>query len=184
MMILSKRRKAEGKTNYTKRRKLLEGGKPRIIIRKSNKQIIIQYVESKCAQDKVKVSTVSNELLNYGWPKEQAGSLKSLPAAYLAGLLFGKKALNMKLTSAILDTGLIRSTKGSRIYSAVKGIVDSGFNLPHNTEVFPEDSRIENENVKAFFNKVKESLGNKVEKKNNKSEQKTEAKKVKKEVKK
>jgi len=154
MKRLPKRRRLEGKTNYLKRRKLLESGKPRVVIRKSNCYITIQYIESKYAQDYVRVSAFSKELLNYGWPKENTNSLKSLAAAYLTGLLFGKRIENFK--EAVVDTGLIRSTKGSRIYAALKGIIDSGFKIKHNPEVFPNEERIKNK--KAFFDKVKDNI--------------------------
>jgi len=156
MNIIPRKRRLKGLTNYTKRRRLLEGRKPRIVIRKTNKYIIIQYVESARAQDTIKTSVISKELLAYGWPKEKIGGLKSLAAAYLSGLLFGKKIKSYK--SAILDTGLIRSTKGSKIYSAVKGIVESGFDMPHNEEVFPEESRINTDKTKAFYDKIKSSI--------------------------
>jgi large subunit ribosomal protein L18 len=153
MKIIAKRRRLENKTNYSKRMRLLEGRKPRIVIRKSNKYITLQYVESKAAQDAVKVSVISRDLLDYGWSKEKAGSLKSLGACYLAGFLFGNKI--KKMAPAILDLGLIRSTKGSRIYAAVKGINDAGFKLPCSEEVFPEEKRIKNPNNESFFEKIK-----------------------------
>jgi large subunit ribosomal protein L18 len=136
--------------------RLLEGRKPRVVVRKSNKYIIIQYIESKAAQDAVKVSVSSKDLLDYGWPEAKAGSLKSLGAAYLAGIIFGSKV--KKFAPAILDTGLIRSTKGSRIYAAVKGMTDSGFKIPCSPEVMPTEERIKNENIKEFFDKVKSSV--------------------------
>ena len=92
MKLIAKRRRRERKTNYLKRRRLLSGQKTRIVIRKSNRYIIIQAVESRFAQDKIITSCLSKSLLEYGWPKEKSGSLKSLPAAYLTGLLFGKIA--------------------------------------------------------------------------------------------
>lgn len=156
MRILPKKRRIKNKTNYLKRKRLLEGGRPRITIRKSNKYITIQYVETRIAQDTVKKSIVSSELLEYGWPKEKLGSLKSLPAAYLTGLLFGKMIKSFK--PAVLDMGLIRNTKGSKIYAALKGIVDSGFNIPHGKEIFPEEKRIHSDNVKPFFEKVKTKI--------------------------
>jgi large subunit ribosomal protein L18 len=158
MKIIGKRRRIEARTNYSKRKKLLESRKPRIVIRKSNKYILIQFVESKFAQDSIALVVNSKELLDYSWPKEKEGSLKSLGAAYLAGLLFASKAKAKKLGNAILDTGLIQSTKGSRVYAALNGIIDGGFELPHNKEVFPAKERIENEENKSFFNKVKEAI--------------------------
>jgi large subunit ribosomal protein L18 len=156
MKILPKKRRIENKTNYTKRKRLLEGRKPRVVIRKTNKYIIAQYIESFQAQDKIIKSAFSKELLEFGWPKEKEGSLKSLPAAYLTGLLLGKRIIKNK--EAILDTGLIRSTKGSKIYAALNGLVDSGFKIPFNKEVFPEKDRLESENVKDFFDKVKKKI--------------------------
>ena len=153
MILIPRRRRLEGKTNYTKRMRLLEARKPRIIIRKSNKYITVQYVESKFAQDNVKVSVTSKNLLEYGWPKDKSGSLKSLAAAYLTGLLFAKKAKGLK--EAILDTGLIRSTKGSRLYAALMGVVEGGFKTPHNTKMFPEEKRVK---TLEFFEKVKGAI--------------------------
>ena len=160
MRILPKRRRLEKRTNYTKRKNLLEHSKSRIVIRKTNKYVILQYVESKEAQDKIRLTTVSNELLNYGWSKDKIGSLKNLGAAYLAGFLFGNKIkANKELRGkVILDTGLIRSTPGSRVYAAAKGIIDAGIELPCNEKVFPSEDRIKNENVKAFFDKIKENI--------------------------
>ena len=156
MKIISKRRRHENKTDYLKRRRLLEGRKPRLVIRKSNRYIIIQYVESKFAQDSIKLAVNSKDLIENGWPVDKAGSLKSLAGAYLAGYLFGTKA--KKFEGAVLDTGLIRSTKGSRIYAALKGIIDAGFKMPANAEIFPEEKRIKTENTKNFFDKVKENI--------------------------
>lgn len=157
MKVIDKRRRIENKTDYLNRRRLLEGGKPRVVIRKTNKYIIIQYVESKEAQDKVIVTAFSKELLEHGWPKDKSGSLKSLAAAYLTGTLFAKK---MKHTSeSVLDLGLLRSTKGSRIYAALKGMVDSGVKIKHDPKIFPEEKRINTEATKSFFDSVKSKIG-------------------------
>ena len=160
MIKISKRRRHEGKTNYTKRRRMLEGKKPRIVIRKTGRYIMIQYIESRIAQDFVKFSTDSKKLLDFGWPKQKEGSLKSLPAAYLTGMLFAKIAEGKKLDGkeAIIDMGLVKSTKGSRIYSAAKGMIDAGFKTPCSEQVFPAENRIKNENSKEFFDKVKQSI--------------------------
>jgi len=156
MKIIAKRRRIENKTNYTKRRRLLEGKKPRLVIRKTNKYITIQVIESKLAQDTVKYGVTSKELLEQGWPADKSGSLKSLAAAYLTGILFGKKAKSNG--DAILDMGLIRNTKGSRIYAALKGVVDSGFKVRHSPSILPAIELINKENSKVFFDKVKANI--------------------------
>jgi large subunit ribosomal protein L18 len=156
MKLIDKKRRIENKTNYLKRRRLLESKNPRIVIRKTNKYIIFQYVETKIAQDNVKFMLTSKALLGYGWPKEKEGSLKSLGASYLAGMAFGKLIKNEK--PAIIDTGLIRNTKGSKIHAGIKGMIDSGVKVSFNEKMFPEEKRICSENIKEFFDKVKTKI--------------------------
>lgn len=157
MKVIGKKRRIENKTNYRKRKRLLEGEKPRIVIRKSNRYITIQYIESKIAQDKIKYGITSKELLEYGWEKSAEGRLKSLPASYLTGLLFGKRNLG-KINEAVLDTGLIRSTRGSKIYAAAKGLIDSGIKIKCDAKMFPDEKRIINKNVQGFFDNVKNKI--------------------------
>jgi len=38
---------------------------------------------------------------------------------------------------ALLDVGLVRTTTGSRVFGALKGAVDGGIYVPHNTKRFP-----------------------------------------------
>lgn len=155
-MKLDKRRRLEFKTNYNKRLKLLKGKSPRLVIRKTNKYITLQIIESKNAQDKVTYFSSTKELIKLGWPKEKQGSLKSLSAAYLAGLLLGKKAGKLK-EKVIVDTGLIPSTKGSRIYAAIKGAADSGIEINYDEKIMPAMEKIEGKANKldAIFNKLK-----------------------------
>src|SRR3990167_5932925 len=89
--VLVKRRRREGKTDYRKRLVLLTGQATRLVVRKTNRYIILQLVESKQAQDRVIATISTQSLLNNGWPAEKAGSLKSLSAAYLAGFALAKK---------------------------------------------------------------------------------------------
>ena len=77
-----KRRRLEGKTDYNARVKLLKSGTPRVVLRRSNRYVTGQYVESKEAKDSVVVSIVSKELLKYGWPEN---------ARYHTGLSTGKR---------------------------------------------------------------------------------------------
>ena len=151
MKLLPKKRRQEGLTNYTKRRRLLEGRKPRIAIRKSNRYLTMQLIQSKEARDSVIITVNSSELKEFGWPEKD--SMKNLAACYLTGLLFGKKIHNHP--NAIVDTGLIASTKGSKIYSAIKGIIDSGYKLNCGKEVIPAEERIK---MVEYFDKVKKSI--------------------------
>ncbi len=153
-----RRRRLEGRTNYKRRFALLKSGKPRLTIRVSNKYVSLQLVASDHAKDKVIAYSTSKELLSHGWPEDKSGSLKSIHASYLTGLLFGKKIKKMH-KDAILDTGLKRNVKGSRIYAALNGIVDSGFNVPHDKSVFPTAERMKtNKNLFNLLEKIKEKI--------------------------
>jgi len=158
-MKLDKRRRIENKTNYNKRLKLLKGKVPRLVIRKTNKYMVLQIIESKNAQDKVIFSVTTRELLKSGWPKEKQGSLKSLSASYLGGYLLGKKAGKLK-EKIILDSGLNPSTKGSRIYAAVKGVADSGISINFDEKIIPPMASIEGKALKLdeIFKKVKGAI--------------------------
>jgi large subunit ribosomal protein L18 len=158
-MKLDKRRRIENKTNYHKRLILLKGKSPRLVIRKTNKYVILQIIESKNAQDKVVCSVSTKDLLKSGWPKEKQGSLKSISAAYLAGLILGKKAGKLK-DRVIVDTGLIPNTKGSRIYAAVKGVADSGIEINYDEKVIPKMEKIEGKahKLEEIFKKVKGAI--------------------------
>jgi len=156
-MKLDKRRRIENKTNYNKRLKLLKGKSPRLVIRKTNKYITLQIIESKNAQDKVVYSATTRDLLKSGWPKEKEGSLKSIPAAYLGGFMLGKKAQKIK-ERVIVDTGLIPSTVGSRVYAAVKGFADSGMKINFNEEISTERIEGKSQNLDEIFKKIKGAI--------------------------
>ena len=154
-MKLNKKRRLQSKTDYRKRLILLKGNLPRLIVRKTNRYIIIQIIESKNAQDKVISSVNTRDLLKYGWPENKKGSLKSITACYLGGFLIGKKSKTKKV---ILDTGLIPSTKGSRVYAVVKGVLDSGIEINCDEKVFPSEKRIKGEDrgidIKPIIDKI------------------------------
>jgi len=158
-MKLNKQRRMENKTNYRKRLILLKGKSPRLVVRKTNRYIIVQIVESVDAQDKIIYSGNTKELLKHGWPKDKEGSLKSVAAAYLIGLLVGKKAKGIK-ERVILDLGLIPNTKGSKIYAVVKGISDSGIEINYDEEVIPSKERLEGKDTKVgdIFAKIKDKI--------------------------
>jgi large subunit ribosomal protein L18 len=154
-----KRRRRECKTDYKARRILLTSGLPRIVVRKTNKYFIIQAVESEEAQDKVLATITSKELLKNGWDAKAGGSLKSVPAGYLTGLLMAKKLGEGKY---IMDLGMARTFKGGRVFSVVKGLIDGGLDIPANKKVFPTEERLNGDHmkddIKAMIAKVKGGL--------------------------
>ena len=137
------RRKREGKTNYKKRLQMLVSRQMRLVIRASLNNMIIQLVEFHPEGDKILLSASSRELIKMGW-KHNRGNL---PASYLAGQLFGRKAKQKKYNGAILDLGLQSNVKGSRIYAALKGVVDFGFSVPHTDDIFPSEDRIKGKHI-------------------------------------
>ncbi|MCW3133830.1 MAG: 50S ribosomal protein L18 [Methanophagales archaeon] len=141
------RRRREGKTDYRNRLKLLLSRKPRVVVRISNKYIRIQLVLADKLGDKTAVSVISSELKRYSYK----GSECNIPAAYLTGLLFGKKAKKAGFGEAILDIGLHTPTYGSKVFTALKGVIDSGMGLPHDPSVFPSDERIEGKHIAEYL---------------------------------
>jgi len=128
------RRRAEGKTNYHRRMKLLKSKKLRAVIRASNNHIIVQIIQSKIGGDKIIVSAHSKELVSkFGWNANTG----NIPAAYLTGFLAGTKAKKQNVQEAILDLGMFLHR--NRVLAAFKGMVQSGIEIPHNEDFFPDN---------------------------------------------
>ena len=143
------RRKKEGKTNYKKRLTLLKSKKYRLVIRMFNKNVIAQLVEYHPKGDKIIANASSKELeKRYGWKLSRS----NMSAAYLVGLLIGKKA---KGREAILDTGVYNVIAGSKMYAALKGAVDAGLKIPFEKEVFPSEDRIQGKHVAEYAKLLK-----------------------------
>ena len=157
-----KRRRKENKTDYKKRYNLLKSGIPRIVFRKTNKYAIAQYVLSEGAQDKIIFGIDSKKLLKYGWPENSKGSLKSLSACYLTGYLMGTIILKKELEKPIVDFGMIAPLHKSKIFSFLKGLIDSGININCKKEAIPENSRIKGEHMKNKipFEEIKTKIKN------------------------
>ncbi len=154
-VIVPHRRRRELKTDYQKRLRLLKSGKPRIVVRKSVKNVTCQVVEYQPSGDRTLFSADSRELKKLGW---NAGT-GNIPSAYLTGLLCGTRAKGIK--EAVLDSGLHRSTKGSRLYAALKGVVDGGLKIPHSEEILPDEDRLKGQHIAAYAEHVKKESAEK-----------------------
>ncbi|XP_046742950.1 60S ribosomal protein L5 [Diprion similis] len=161
------KRRREGKTDYYARKRLTVQDKNkyntpkyRLIVRLSNKDITCQVAYSRIEGDKIVCAAYSHELPKYG---VKVG-LTNYASAYCTGLLLARRLLK-KLgldnlyagTTDVngdeynveelddgpgafrcyLDTGLMRTTTGARVFGAMKGAVDGGLNIPHSTKRFP-----------------------------------------------
>ncbi len=138
MFVIKHRRRREKKTDSKNRLAYVKSEKPRLVIRKSLENLRVQIVNYNPNGDQTSVSAISTELKKYGWKSSRG----NLPAAYLTGFLAGIKAKKKHIGEAILDLGLQTSTKGSRLYAALKGVLDSGVNVPHSKEILPEEKRL------------------------------------------
>lgn len=152
------RRRRQGKTDYRKRLRLLKGGMPRAILRKSLQNTTVQIAVYEPTGDKVVCSAVSKELKRYGW----TGGAGNVPAAYLTGFLAGKRAKAKGVDVAVLDIGLNTPARGSRVFACLKGLLDAGIDIPHGDEVLPSPDRLQGkhlgENVMKAFKDVKAKL--------------------------
>ncbi|KAH7326304.1 hypothetical protein B0I35DRAFT_405564 [Stachybotrys elegans] len=164
------KRRRQGKTDYYARKRLITQAKNkynapkyRLVVRFSNKDIIMQIVSSEISGDKVFVSAYSHELRAYGIEH----GLTNWAAAYATGLLIARRALKklgldeaftgveepdgeFTLTEAaevdgeerrpfkaFLDVGLTRTSTGARVFGAMKGASDGGILIPHSEKRFP-----------------------------------------------
>jgi large subunit ribosomal protein L5e len=136
--------------------------KYRLVVRFTNRDIVMQIVTSEISGDKVFASAYSHELRAYGLEH----GLTNWAAAYCTGLLIARRVLKklgmdedfkgveeadgeFTLTEAaedegarrpfkaFLDVGLARTSTGARIFGAMKGASDGGIYVPHSENRFP-----------------------------------------------
>ncbi|KOS20425.1 60S ribosomal protein L5 [Escovopsis weberi] len=164
------KRRREGKTDYYARKRLVTQAKNkynapkyRLVVRFTNKDIIMQIVSSEISGDKVLAAAYSHELKAYGIEH----GLTNWAAAYATGLLIARRVLKklgldetfvgveeadgeFTLTEAaetddgerrpfkaFLDVGLARTSTGARVFGALKGASDGGIFVPHSEKRFP-----------------------------------------------
>ncbi len=165
------RRRREGKTDYYARKRLITQAKNkynapkyRLVVRFTNRDVIMQIVTSEVSGDKVFAAAYSHELRAYGIEH----GLTNWAAAYATGLLIARRVLKKlgldetfkgveepdgeyTLTEAAegedgeerrpfkayLDVGLSRTTTGARVFGAMKGASDGGILIPHSEKRFP-----------------------------------------------
>lgn len=153
-------RRIRGLTDYKQRLRLLKSGLTRAVIRKSNNNMFVQLVDYADQGDKVLVSVKSNELKKLGYTLHTG----NISAAYLTGMLAGKKAQKAGIKGeVIVDFGLQEVLFGNKLFAAVKGLLDSGLQVKVGEEVFPADERINGEHLsvkdaKKTIEKVKSSI--------------------------
>jgi len=138
------RRRREGKTDYRKRLALLRSGMRRLVVRKSLNHTVVQIVEYDRGGDWVLASATTSQLRKLGW----TGGTGNVPAAYLAGLLAGRRAFKMDIKEAVLDISLLSPSRGSRVFASLKGVLDAGVAVPHSKEALPSEERVRGAHLK------------------------------------
>jgi len=160
------RRRRQGKTDYFARKRLVVQDKNkyntpkyRLVVRRTNKDIVAQIAYSKIEGDYIMASAYSHELPKYG---VKVG-LTNYAAAYCTGLLLARRLLTKigmadtyvgqaeadgdefmieeeegpRPFQAFLDVGLARTSTGARVFGVLKGAVDGGLAIPHSQKRFP-----------------------------------------------
>jgi len=148
------RRKREGKTNYRARRKALLSRKLLAVVRLSNKYLTVTISKTKTGGDEVVASAFSKQLVDYGWNF----SFKSIPAAYLTGLLCGLRAVEIiNDEEVIFYSGVLPLTKGGRVAAALKGLKDAGVNLMASEKIFPDEERLKGLHIAKYAELLKKA---------------------------
>ena len=141
---LKPRRRREGKTDYRRRLGLLKSGKTRIVVRRSLTQVRVQFVEYTEQGDRILASAMASDLVSgYKWKH----STSNTPAAYLTGLLAGKKALAAGITEGVFDLGRQVPVRGCKVFAAIKGVHDAGIDCYVSEEKLPDENRLLGEHI-------------------------------------
>ena len=137
------RRRREGKTDYRTRLALLKSGEARVVVRTTNRNVIVQFVQYDETGDKIAAQAEARELGELGY--KAAGN--NTPSAYLTGRLAAKRAKDAGLEAGVLDIGRAQPHKGGVLFGALKGVVDGGVEVPHGNDVFPTEERLRAEHL-------------------------------------
>ncbi|SFS51731.1 50S ribosomal protein L18 [Halostagnicola kamekurae] len=148
------RRRREVRTDYHQRLRLLKSGKPRLVARKSNKHTTAQLISPGPQGDETIASAHSSDLAEYGWEAPTG----NIPAAYLTGLLAGKRAVESDLEEAVLDIGLNTATPGNKAFAVQEGAIDAGIEIPHNDSVLADWERTRGEHIAEYAESLDEPL--------------------------
>ncbi|MCJ7429294.1 MAG: 50S ribosomal protein L18 [Candidatus Nanohaloarchaeota archaeon QJJ-5] len=156
------RRRREQRTDYEQRLALLKSGQYRAVVRRSNNHTRVQLVDYEKDGDETEVSAHSSHLGDFGWDRHTG----NLPASYLTGYLAGLRAVDDGIETAALDLGLQNTEHGTRLFAAVKGLIDAGVSINTNPSVFPDEDRMRGEHMADYhddysvetFEDVKEAM--------------------------
>ena len=137
------------KTNYHKRAALLIGRHSFVTVKVSDQNVATQVIKPTATGDIVITSVHSKSLAKRGWK----GAFNNLPACYLTGLALGKKALEKNVQNVVLYIGKDHFT--SRVAACLRGIYDSGVNIPVSEESLPPEDRVSGKHIADYASSLK-----------------------------
>jgi large subunit ribosomal protein L18 len=152
------RRRRQGKTDYRMRKKLITSGIPRAVVRCTSKNTIVQFIGFNPRGDEVLATGTTMELEGFGW-KHATGNI---PSAYLAGYMAGKRASKGGIGSAVLDIGLKSPKRGTKVFAALKGMLDAGVEIAHGDGILPSEERVSGTHINEEVAKTFESVVSKI----------------------
>ena len=153
------RRRRELRTDYYTRKKLLTARETRAVVRRSNKNITVQFADFAMEGDKIIASATTQELKAMGWEY----SCSSIPAAYLVGYLAGKRAVKEGIEYAVLDIGMQKVQHGGVLFATVAGMTDAGLEVPHSEDVLPDEDRLKGKHIDDAIEAAIDSIKQKME---------------------
>lgn len=149
--VVAFRRRRRALTNYAKRLALVKSGKPRMVVRKSLKSVVVQFLTYADKGDVVVAAASSPELKKLGWAPRG-----NLPTAYLTGALAAKRAEVKGVKDFVLDIGLATASKSSVLFGAAKGALDAGLHTNFDKDAVDE-ARLKGEHIAKYAALVKGS---------------------------
>jgi large subunit ribosomal protein L5e len=179
------RRRRQGKTDYRARLRLCTQDKNkyntpkyRFVVRFTNTKVICQIAYASVSGDVIVASADSKELEKFG----VKFGFTNYAAAYATGLLLARRVLTKfglaetykgqeeptgedynveevddgpRPFTALLDTGLKRTSTGSKVFAALKGGLDGGIDIPHSEKRFigydPESKKLDAETLQKYI---------------------------------
>lgn len=137
------------KTNYRRRAAVLIGRHSFVTVKVSDQNVATQLIKPTATGDIVVTSVHSKSLAKQGWK----GAFNNLPACYLTGLMLGKKAQEKNVQNVVLYIGKDHFT--SRVAACLKGIYDSGVNIPVSAESLPPEDRVSGKHIAEYAGTLK-----------------------------
>lgn len=153
------RRRRELRTDYYTRKKLLTARETRAVVRRSSRNITIQFADFAMEGDKIITTASTKELKAMGWEY----SCSSIPAAYLVGYLAGKRAVKEGIEYAVLDIGMQHVQHGGVLFATVAGMTDAGLEVPHSDDVLPDEDRLKGKHIDDSIEAAIDSIKQKME---------------------